>query len=382
MKKKGHLYDKYYKFILIVPAILFIFAIIYLAQFSAEHGDLIRKDVSLTGGTTITILDETIDIVALRTGLSSEFPDIKVRSISDIRTGSQQAVVIETASEVSQIQPALENYLGYELNPENSSIEFSGATLSQGFYHQLIGSIIAAFLLMAWVVFFIFGTSNKMKAITMTLTGLGLGLVLTGIGLIEVAAFALVIGGFIFGILKSEKGKYNYLIFAGVAIVSFILLQFSFYPETIVLVLVSLALLTIYTLYSIPSMAVIIAAFADITMTIAVVNLVGMELSAAGIVGILMLIGYSVDTDILLTSKVVRRKEGTVNEKIVSAFKTGITMTLTSIIAIAVALVIIYNFSETLRQIFTILLIGLAFDIFNTWTTNASLIKWYAEKKK
>jgi preprotein translocase subunit SecF len=32
-----------------------------------------------------------------------------------------------------------------------------------------------------------------------------------------------------------------------------------------------------------------------------------------------------------------------------------------------------------LRQIFLILLIGLSFDLINTWITNASLLKWYQE---
>jgi preprotein translocase subunit SecF len=49
---------------------------------------------------------------------------------------------------------------------------------------------------------------------------------------------------------------------------------------------------------------------------------------------------------------------------------------------VAVSLILIYNFSDTLRQIFTILLIGLGFDILNTWVSNASLLKWYMEIKK
>ena len=132
----------------------------------------------------------------------------------------------------------------------------------------------------------------------------------------------------------------------------------------------------------IPSIAVILSAFADIVFTIVVINLLGINLSIGGIVALLMLIGYSVDTDILLTTRILKKKEGSLNERMFGAFKTGLTMTLTSIAAISIALVIIYSFSETLRQIFTILLIGLGFDIFNTWITNASILRWYAEVKK
>ena len=35
-----------------------------------------------------------------------------------------------------------------------------------------------------------------------------------------------------------------------------------------------------------------------------------------------------------------------------------------------------------LSQIFTILVIGLSFDLINTWITNVSILKWYAQKKE
>ncbi len=56
-------------------------------------------------------------------------------------------------------------------------------------------------------------------------------------------------------------------------------------------------------------------------------------------------------------------------------------MTISSIVAVGVALIFTYTFSEILKQIFTILLIGLGFDLFNTWITNASILKWFLEKK-
>ena len=131
----------------------------------------------------------------------------------------------------------------------------------------------------------------------------------------------------------------------------------------------------------IPSTAVIISAFADILMTLVVVDLLEIKMATAGIVAFLMLIGYSVDTDILLTSRVLKRREGSVNERIINSMKTGMTMTLTSLFAFIVALFIVKSFSNVLTQIFTILSIGLAFDLLNTWITNVSILKWYAEQK-
>jgi len=130
------------------------------------------------------------------------------------------------------------------------------------------------------------------------------------------------------------------------------------------------------------SLSIILAGFADIMMTIVVVDLLGIRLSISGIVALLMLIGYSVDVDIMLTTRVVREKIGSLNHRIYEAFKTGITMTLTAIAAVGVALVFTRSLSPALEQMFTIILIGLCFDIFNCWVTNASLLKWYAEVTK
>lgn len=157
----------------------------------------------------------------------------------------------------------------------------------------------------------------------------------------------------------------------------------SFFKETITAIIVAFVLMAIVVLVYFrsfyPSMAVIAAAGADMIMTLAVVNFLGIKVSTAGIAAFLMLIGYSVDTDMLLTSRVLKVKLGTVDEKIVSAMKTGLLMTLTTIAAVTVALLV--STSEVIRQIMSILLIGLVFDIFNTWITNVILLKIYMHKK-
>jgi preprotein translocase subunit SecF len=372
-------YDKSYKFLLIIPAVILIFSLVYLAGFYSKNGDIIDKDVSLTGGTTITVLDEEIDVEVLKDDLSEEFLDLSVRSISDFRTGQQKGFILETAASAEEIKDSLEDYLGYELTQENSSVEFTGSALSSGFYQQLRGSIIAAFLLMAWVVFLIFSESPKIKAATTMITFLGISVVLPEVSTIKFISGAFLFLGLIYGLIKKGKKKENRL-FYGAAIASLAL--FFIYPASILILPIVLVLIAFYALFSIPSLAVILSAFADITMTIAFVDIIGMKLSIAGVIAFLMLIGYSVDTDILLTSRLIKRKEGKTNERMFGAFKTGITMTLTSIAAIGVSLLIIYSFSDTLRQIFTILIIGLSFDLLNTWLSNASIMKWYVERKE
>ena len=93
-----------------------------------------------------------------------------------------------------------------------------------------------------------------------------------------------------------------------------------------------------------------------------------------------MLIGYSVDTDILLSTRVLKRKEGTVMDRIYSAMKTGLTMNITTITALIVGLIL--SESEVISQIMIILLIGLFVDIINTWIQNVGILRMYLEKKK
>ena len=292
-------YNKNYKLLLLIPLTLLILSLGYIGYFYQQNQDFIKRDVSLTGGTTITIFSEQeeINIEDLTSTLAQEIDDFNIRELSDFRTGKQEAVTIKipiedtSSEEYKTIVSLLEDSLGKTLvRGENFNEASTGSTLGTSFYKQLQFAILISFILMAIVVFIIFRT------------------------------FA-------------------------------------------------------------PSIAVVLSAFADIVMTLALVDLLGIRVSSAGIIAFLMLIGYSVDTDIMLTTRLLKR-QGQINTKLKDAFKTGLTMTITSIIALSVALIITQSFSPVLKQIFTILLIGLGFDILNTWITNASILKWYLEKKE
>ncbi len=157
----------------------------------------------------------------------------------------------------------------------------------------------------------------------------------------------------------------------------------SFFKESLIALAVAFLFMAlvvlIYFRTYIPSIAIILAAFSDMVVALAVINLLDIKIGTAGIAAFLMLIGYSVDTDILLTVRVLKRREGTVMDRIVSSIKTGMTMTVTAIISTIVALAVTQ--SEVIRQIMLILLIGLIADIFNTWIQNVGLLRIYVEKK-
>jgi preprotein translocase subunit SecF len=330
-------YNKNYKKLLIAPAILLLVSLIYVTMFYSQTGDFFHKDVTLTGGTSIELFTD-LNIKEFEQKINTELKDFSLDSVSD-NSGKQLKLILTSPKSPEEIKPILEKILGYELTEENSTVNFTNPELGENFYKQLLVSVLLAFFWMAGVVFVIFSDKLKIKLLVILLN----------------LIFGIFLGSFY---LKSTS-------------------SLIFLPLLILMII----LISIYIKYSIPSFAVMLSAFADIIMTLTVIDVLGMKLSKAGIVAFLLLIGYSVDTDVLLTTRVLRRKHS-INNALTGAFATSMTMTLTSIIAVLTALIAIYSFESVLNQIFIILIIGLCFDIFNTWITNASIIKWYAESKK
>lgn len=282
-------HDKYYKLLLLIPLIILIVSFIYIGKIYSETGDFIYKDVSLSGGTTIT-LNGNIDLTILENELGKNFSGISFTTLTDISTRKPVAVVIQSRASVEELKPEIEKILGYSLNEENSSIEFSGSSLGEDFYKQLLIALIISFVLMSLVIFILFRTF-------------------------------------------------------------------------------------------VPSIAVIFSAFSDIVMPLALIDYLGIKISAAGIAAFLMLVGYSVDTDILLTTRVLKIREGSLNHRIFGSFKTGMFMTLTALVAVLPAFLLMTSLPDSFRQIFIILSFGLLADIMNTWLTNVSIIKWYCKSK-
>lgn len=129
----------------------------------------------------------------------------------------------------------------------------------------------------------------------------------------------------------------------------------------------------------IPSAAVVFSAFSDMLIALAFMSVMGIELSRYTIAAILMLIGYSVDTDILLTTRVLKEKGDAVNERIRNAMRTGLTMTMTTLAALAALFV--FSTSEVLDDIAIVLIFGLLADLIMTWVFNAGVLKWYAMRR-
>ncbi|MCL9816727.1 protein translocase subunit SecF [Natronocalculus amylovorans] len=127
----------------------------------------------------------------------------------------------------------------------------------------------------------------------------------------------------------------------------------------------------------VPSVAVVASAFSDVMVPLAMMNLLGIELTLGTVAALLMLIGYSVDSDILLNNSILRRT-GDFYESTNWAMRTGVTMTVTSIAAMTVMTIAAWIFGiGLLTAIGIILVIGLLTDLMNTYLLNVSLLRWY-----
>ncbi len=282
---------KHYKKLLFIPLLLLVISIAILVFKYQATGEVIKRDISLTGGTIISVYtDKELNLPELESKLSSKFGETVVRKLSEIGTGRQVGITIETQSEeFAAIKEELSKELSIEIDEDNSTIEITGAALGRAFSSQLIKAIVIAFLFM------------------------------------------------------------------------------------------SLAIIILFRVF-VPAFAVIFAAFADILATFATLSLFDIRISTAGIAAFLMLIGYSVDTDILLTTRVLKRREKEFKESFKDAMHTGLTMTFASMAAFFVAY--FFVISPILKEIFLILTIGLVFDIINTWIFNSAILKIYLDKKQ
>ncbi len=130
----------------------------------------------------------------------------------------------------------------------------------------------------------------------------------------------------------------------------------------------------------VPALAIVLAIVIDLIVTLTIFDLTGQYLSAAGVAAFLMIIGYAVDTNILLSSRLLKRADESLDDRLAFAFKTGSFMSLTTIATIGMAF--LFTNSEIISQIMLILFIGLIVDFITTWMLNAGILRWYLESQR
>ncbi len=147
-------------------------------------------------------------------------------------------------------------------------------------------------------------------------------------------------------------------------------------------ILVAIAVFVVFRT-PVPSFAVVFGAANDIIVALGAMGILGIPLGVASVGGLLMLLGYSIDTDMLSGVRVLKRTDGTSAERAFSSFKTGSTMTITAIISFAILFIASYiAFIPTYLEISGVVLVGLIGDLVTTWLANMPMILWYKQNKE
>lgn len=154
-----------------------------------------------------------------------------------------------------------------------------------------------------------------------------------------------------------------------------------FWKQVVYVLIVGFVLmsLVIFIVYRVPlvSFSIIFAILANIIATLAITSILGIKIGFASFAGLLMLIAYSVDTNIVLTSNVLKGG-GDFNLTYKKALRTGLT--LTGAITATMVVVLLLSTSKLMTNIAGVLVIGFLMDIPNTWILNSFLIEWYITK--
>lgn len=132
------------------------------------------------------------------------------------------------------------------------------------------------------------------------------------------------------------------------------------------------------------SFAVLFSISMDIITTVGLMAFFDIRLSLASIAALLMILGYGVDSGIVLVNKVLRERANTVDERIRDARRTGLTMSATTLSTLAVLYLL--STAPTLKVISSVLFLGLFADLLFTWILNVDLLKlillWDARRKE
>ncbi len=160
-------------------------------------------------------------------------------------------------------------------------------------------------------------------------------------------------------------------------------LSSAFFIQAIYILAISFTLMSIvifmYFRELVPSGAVVLSALFDVIVTVGILDFFNVQISIAGIGALLMIIGYSIGTDVLLTNRLIKEHGYNYFEKAFGAFKTGTLMSLTTLTA-GVAALILTN-SGVIFEISLILVVGLMVDYISTWLQNNGILMMWLEKK-
>ncbi len=149
----------------------------------------------------------------------------------------------------------------------------------------------------------------------------------------------------------------------------------TFFKQAVIALLLAFTLMGVVVLYyfrnPVSSFSIIFSTASDVLAVIATMNLLGMKMSIASLGALLMIIAYSADSDVLLATNILKRKDAPLEERMKRAIKTEITMAAAALSVYT--LMFVFSDVYMIKEIAIVLLLGIIFDMINTWLGNATL---------
>lgn len=115
----------------------------------------------------------------------------------------------------------------------------------------------------------------------------------------------------------------------------------------------------------------VISIVSDVINVVGLLDLLGISFSTASIAGILMIMGYSADRNIILATNILKRGEASMKYRLIHTIKTSITMDAAAFITFIVLFFGTTN--SVIQNIAIILIFGVIFDDFTVWILNGSI---------
>jgi preprotein translocase subunit SecF len=372
---------KRYKLFILIPIILLLVSLYFIPK--------IQLDQSLRGGVDIQLqTNSIINVQALTAAINSALPGSQAsisKSPGGISITLSANTTLYTASLYSAaVYGAYTNYT----NAEYLSAAYQSQLSSQPSNQSVITAIKGA-------------QTNQTKYITAMQTNLAKELSLLSVFLKSIPTYNSTDPQSMASLSQSAYSNASSKYQSNVVSVIRGLVSFTSYSyndvtptlgafflsqmEEIIIVAFILVAISVFIVFRspVPAMAVVFSSANDILVALGAMGAFGIPFGVASIGGILMLIGYSIDTALLSSIRILKRTEATPTMRAYTTMKTGITMTSAAIITFAILLVVSYiAFIPTYLEISGVVLAGLIADIFTTWFGNTPMVLAYKKKRE
>jgi len=131
-----------------------------------------------------------------------------------------------------------------------------------------------------------------------------------------------------------------------------------------------------------PALAVLIGATSDVLFALGFMGFAHIPLTLPSFSALIMLLGFSLDTDVLLTMRLTKTR-GDKADVAFETMKTGLTMTTTALFAFSVLFIIsLFTHITFYKEVSVVALAGLVGDVIATWGINAPLLLLLLEGKR